>query len=229
MIDDPQWVLVWSTMALAIVTFILAFVALFQDQLRERMRSPRLDVTIEMSPPDCHMIVVAVSGVTANALYLRLRVWNRGDIPAKDVEVFAAQLRRRDPSQKWQVAGTFLPMNLLWSHMGKMTHLPMLSPGTFKHCDFAHVIDPAKRPTTIEDNPNLNLTSNQTSMRFDVMVYPNHKGDIVEPGNYELDLVLAGSNCRPTHHVAVIELTGTWHSNEVHMLGSGVGVTIRRA
>ena len=231
--DVAGWVLASSTAALAVCTFLLAGIALFQDQLREWLRRPHLTASIDMAPPDCHMITLGIGPAAIDTFYMRIRVMNDGDVPARDVEVFAAE-SRIDQSGHWKPLTTFLPMNLVWSHMWAQAgrpviYFPMISPHMFKHCDLANIIDPARRAGHIEENPALGLSPMQTSARFNVMVYPNHKGEIVGPGRYQLDLVVAASNARPTRFVAEINLTGNWYANESQMLASGVSATIHPA
>jgi hypothetical protein len=231
--DVAEWVLAGGTIALAVCTLLLGAIALFQDQLHEWLRRPELVASINMAPPDCHMITLGTGPSAIATFYMRIRVRNDGHVPAKDVEVFAAELRI-DQSGQWTPLTSFLPMNLVWSHMqapGRppVIYFPMISPHMYKHCDLANIIDPARRAGHIEENPGLRLSPTQTSARFNVMVYPNHKGEIVGPGRYQLDLVVAASNAQPTRFVAEINLTGNWYANESQMLASGVSATIHPA
>lgn len=219
----------WFLAAMAFGTLLVAGVALFQDRLRQLVWHPNLRVSIIMEPPDCHMITLGTGPGAIDTFYLRLRVENDGNVVARDVEVYAAELRMLNQSNQWSRLGTFLPMNLLWSHMGQVTHYPLLAPGTARHCDLANVIDPARRAGHLEENPSLGLSAKQTSMRLNVMVYPNHKGEIVGPGQYQLDIVVAASNGRPRQYSIDLNLSGTWHSNEAQMLTSGVGASVREA
>jgi len=231
--DTAEWALVWVTLMMAVATLALAAVALFQDQWREWLRKPELTASIKVEPPDCHMITLGTGPSAVANFYMRIQVGNDGGVPAKDVEVFAAELRI-DQSGDWKRLTTFLPMNLVWSHMqsqGKppVIYYPMISPHMSKHCDLANIVDPARRAGSIEENPALGLTPTQTSARFNVMVYPNHKGEIVGPGRYQIDLVVAASNARPKRFVAEIHLAGNWYANESQMLAAGVSATIHPA
>ena len=66
----------------------------------------------------------------------------------------------------------------------------------------------------------------QTSLAFDLVALPHHKGHIVGPGEYELDVLVAAENARPSKRTINIRLSGTWYSDEAKMLHAGVGVTV---
>ena len=95
-----------------------------------------------------------------------------------------------------------------------------------KHCDVGHIADPARRDMLREDAPRLALTNQQTSLAFDLMAAPNHKGHIVGPGEYQLDILVAAENARPIKRTIAISLRGTWNPDETIMLRDGVGVTM---
>ena len=58
------------------------------------------------------------------------------------------------------------------------------------------------------------------------MVAPNHKGHIVGPGEYQLDIRIAAENALPINQTVAISLRGTWYPDETTMLRDGVGVTV---
>jgi hypothetical protein len=58
---------------------------------------------------------------------------------------------------------------------------------------------PARRrhPLLRGDAPGMALTDQQTSLAFDLMAAPNHRGHVVGPGEYQLDIRVAAENARP--------------------------------
>ena len=122
-------------------------------------------------------------------------------------------------------------MNLKWSDLGEI-YFPVIGAGMGKHCDLAHIIDPAQRAGRSqaefrgENNPQLNLTAQQCAFSFDLMVAPNHRGHIVGPGRYRIEVVVAAQNARPEPHTFEINLSGPWYPNEADMLRDGVGVQV---
>src|SRR2546425_8249870 len=95
-----------------------------------------------------------------------------------------------------------------------------------KHCDVGHIADPARRDMLREDAPRLALTNQQTSLAIDLMVAPNHKGHIVGPGEYQLDILVAAENATPVPRTIQIRLLGPWYPDEQRMFRDGVGIAV---
>ncbi|MBE3139809.1 MAG: hypothetical protein IMZ53_04400, partial [Thermoplasmata archaeon] len=153
----PLWVTAYATICLAIVTFLLALVAAFQDRIRGWIMRPRLQVSAKMSPPDCHKTKIATGQpgfglMEADCYYFRLRVSNQGNYPATNVEVYASELYRLADDGSWSKVDHFLPMNFKWSHLGQPA-MPIIHRGMDKLCDIGHIIDPSKRPHFVFDQP----------------------------------------------------------------------------
>jgi hypothetical protein len=116
-------------------------------------------------------------------------------------------------------------MNLKWCNI-RAIYFPTISPEMGKHCDVGHIVDPAYRHLLHEDAPTQALTSQQASLAFDLMVAPNHRGHIIGPGEYRLDILVAAENVRPIKRTIAISLRGIWDADETRMWRDGVGVTI---
>jgi hypothetical protein len=116
-------------------------------------------------------------------------------------------------------------MNLAWANL-KTMYMPLIPPQTGKHCDLGHVPDPAHRATLGEENRALGLTPAETSLTFDLVASPNHRGHIVGSGRYQLDVVAAAENAAPKRETIDIRLGGPWYADWQRMLRDGVGVHI---
>jgi hypothetical protein len=116
-------------------------------------------------------------------------------------------------------------MNLKWANLGAI-YFPRIAPEMGKHCDIAHITDPARRHLLQEDRPALTLTPQQSSMAFDLMAAPNHRAHIVGPGEYQLGILIAADNVRPKRGLVTINLLGPWYTDETTMLRDGVGITV---
>jgi hypothetical protein len=207
-------------------TLVLAAVAVFQETIRSWFYHPRFRVSIKTEPPDCVAVPFIQNGTfVADLIYLRLWVENCGNAPARNVEVYARILKRQRIDGTWEKVNLFPPMNLKWANIGNI-FFPRISPEMGKHCDIGHIVDPSRRHLLNEDSPKLDLTDLQTSLAFDLMVAPNHKGHIIGPGNYQLQIIVAAENARPTKKTILIILQGTWYANETKMLQDGVGLSI---
>jgi hypothetical protein len=222
----------WATVGLAAGTLVLALVAIFPDTVRRWFYRPNLEVSIQTQPPDCVAVPITITrpaGQTdVNAFYLRLWVKNTGNTTAKTVEVYAEELLRRRADDTWESVKAFPPMNLPWSYIHSI-YFGNIVPETGKHCDLGHIVDPARRAGSLphEENPRLGLSDRETSLSFDVVAPPNHKGHIVGPGEYRLRILIAAENVRrPAHETVSISLKGGWFADETQMSRDGVGVTI---
>ena len=199
----------------AIGTFLVVVVALFQDWIRTQWNRTKLKLTIKMEPPDCHLIrLTDQSGhISINSIYLRIRVQNLGAKSAENVEVMITDLWKIEAGGKSRMQ-TFLPMNLLWSHYG--TRSENIPDGVFKHCDLGSV-----RPTA-GHNP-------IAVMKFDTAVQPNQVSggvtpNIVGAGKYEFELVATANNAKPDTSLWQFEFDGTWLDSETLMLGEHIKI-----
>jgi hypothetical protein len=206
----------------------LAAVAVFQEPIRNWVRRPSFQPSVETKPPDCSAIPITTLGgqFLADSVYLRLWVKNVGKATAVNAEVYAQELRLLREDKTWERIRTFTPMNLKWTNIN-IIYFPRIAPDMGKHCDIGHIVDPARRhDISSEDAPSLGLTNQQTSLTFDLMTAPNNKGHIIGPGEYELDILLAAENAHPVKRTIRISLPGTWYRDEARMLRDGIGVSI---
>jgi hypothetical protein len=119
-------------------------------------------------------------------------------------------------------------MNLKWSWFGPMVHYPIINPGTGRHCDIGHIIEPSSRSRFAdEENPNLPLEPDRVRLAFELIFKPNNRSYIVESGNYRLIIDVGAQNARPKEFTVEINLDGHWYSEEARMLSDGVGIQVR--
>jgi hypothetical protein len=188
-------------------TVLAVFVALFKDELIRIWRKPRLDVVLSLSSPHSHKTIMDLrtnSAIAASAECYYLRAWieNKGKVRAEQVQVFMAQLSRKGADGLFREVKEFLPMNLKWSYTGDV-FTPGISPSIGRHCDFAHIIDPAFRKAFGEDC----------------------KGDLIPPGTYLIKLRVAGSNTsKPVNKEYEMVITGNWFSDESRMFSEGISI-----
>jgi hypothetical protein len=229
--SSAEWATAIGTIALAVMTFLAVLAAVFQDRIRSWIWRPELDLRILPQPPDCLKIPMTwptQGGMSqADCYYLRVQVDNMGHQAAKKVELFLGEILEKTPSG-FARRQTFLPLNLLWANFREPTmFLDHLSPHVPKHCDVAHIIDPAAR-TSIpgEDNPALGLISQQTALSLDLVVKPNTFSYLLPPGTYRLKLVLGAANAQPVTRWVEIVHSGQWFSNEQQMLSTGLQIRL---
>jgi len=222
----------WAAIAgglMAFGTLVLAAVALFQDTVRGWFYHPRFRVSIKTEPPDCVAVPFTKpdGSFVADSIYLGLWVENVGNATARNAEVYANALQRQRADGGWERVAAFPPMNLKWAHLNNI-YFPSIAPRMGKHCNIGHIVDPACRHLLNEEAPRLNLTDQQTSLAFEVVAAPNHRGHIVGPGEYRLETLVAAENARPLRETIEISVRGKWYQDETQMLRDGVGVRLSR-
>ena len=227
-----DWLTAIGTVTLAVLTLILAVVAIFQDKIRSWLVRPKLDVSIEVRPPDCQKIRLHPDPdnreAFADAYYLRLKVKNQGNQQAEVVEVFATKLCKQQADGEFREVDTFLPMNLVWAHTNQV-FFPSISPDMYKHCNLAHILDPGKRIDFSRQGEDAiwdGIPRENTILSFDTMVRSHTLGHLVPYGKYQLTIIVAAANSKPVKKNLEISLSGNWYNEEQQMLRDGIGVKV---
>lgn len=218
---------VWVGSAL---TFLAILVALFKEELQRFFRRPVLDVSVKIQPPDCHISWTTYHDPKTETVlagghcyYLRLWVHNKGNLTATNVQVFAAKLLRETVSKKLIEVGNFLPMNLKWAHT-KEIFRGRIAPKMGRHCDLGHIADPRLKHIHKETRPD--VPDDKTVLFLDLEVSPNTLIHLLQPGNYDLELIIAADNTPPVNKVVKIMHSGDWFDDEKEMFKKGVGLIL---
>ena len=201
----------------AIGTLLLAFIAVFQDRIRTRLRSPKLDCTIELKPPDCHRTVMSGGNFSCFAFYYLFKIGNKGNISAKNVEVIISDVSKKEGNEFKSVDG-FFPDNLKWSFIGPKIYCDYISPDTFKHCNLGHIIDPDFRAKLSgENNAELPVDAKEAIFCFDVNFRSNKLSYLVSPGTYKFTITIGCENAKSRKKNYIIEISGKWFEDESRM------------
>lgn len=235
-------IVIWLAHHQAIATWLEAIgvtaavaVALFQERIRRWAYHPALKVTASTDAPDFVQIEIdKYQGRlvnTAMSYYMRMFVANDGNDTARNVEVDAQGLRRRNNDASWERVKEFPPMNFVWSNSPPPEQsyvdrifLRLLPAKTAKPCDIGHMIDPKKRADFGEAS--LSTKPGEASFTFELVRAPNNKGHIVGPGTYRLNIVVAAENSNPLERSVEITVPSSWSDDEDTMKKSGVAVRV---
>lgn len=228
----------------AIGSIIAALVALgtvlYFEIWKPRRDHPELDISISMAPPDCLKSPMSSQSISestierveeivvADSYLLRFRVTNNGNAKAESVEVFASNLSKQHADGSFKKVTSFLPMNLQWDNHPDI-FMPMISPGMYKHCKLAHIIDPSRRghfSKLGEAGHRPAVSSDETVLSFDTVRKTYALSHLQPPGLYRLTVLIAASNARPVARHLEINLTGKWFDDDSEMLEKGVGVRV---
>jgi hypothetical protein len=187
-------------------------------------------------PPDCVQIPYVeysqqagqIARRQATSYYMRILVKNTGNVTARNVEVYAKALKQ-ERNSRWEPIEDFPPMNLVWSnsppepHFTERTYLPFLSPGSSRHCDVAHVVDPSRKQLFESE---FKPESPPVTMTFDLIAKPLHFGHIVGPGKYRLTIEVAAENFDVLTRVVEISFDGTWMPKAFDMFGYHLRISV---
>lgn len=238
-VTDPATLTAWATMGLAGATLVIAVVAVFQDWIRGLIWKANLEILpIKVVPPDCHKIPVGHTLIhwhenvryedrrEADSYYFRIRIKNKGNVPAKLVEVFAESLTRRRQDGTFETVSSFLPMNLVWAHINQV-YYPLIPAKTSRLCAFGHIVDPDKRSEFPEEtNPRLEVQDGEAIFSLDLMTKPNSYSHLIRKGVYRLTLSVAAENSEHISRVVELNFPGTWEQDEDSMLANGIDIKL---
>jgi hypothetical protein len=212
----PGWV------ALAAIATVAAVIVALLAGFGWFSPRARLEVIVDSGPPG-KIRIRSVSGPASfTSYYCRLRIVNHGAGVAEGVEVQMLQLRKRDASKAMVLDPVFLPLDLKWSFDQQQG--PRLLPGVHRFCDLVHVDD-----WTTEGKDQIN----KPTLIFHSSMYPAFPNNLragewptlKPPGDYELEIGVAGVNAKTIRRTISIQFSGTWYDgyeDEAEMFANGL-------
>jgi hypothetical protein len=202
----------WSgwTALTGIATFLAVAAALalgvWGDELRRLGRQPRLSLTLVPIPDHFQKFLTGAGPVYT----VRISVTNEGDRPARNVEVWAQELKVELQPGVFVRDPVFMAMNLIRTHVGG-TVTPVVHPGIPKPYDVGKVV-----------NEDLSRQAGRKRLLFELStevgpelvqpaglkggLYPSWK----PPGTYRLTLAIAADGIDVVQRVVEIRWTGQW-------------------
>lgn len=206
----------WVNISFAIITLLAVIVALFQERIRIFWNMAKLDMEINLKPPDCHQIALSNPSTgqnVGNAIYIRILVNHIKGSAGENVEIIPIRFWKIKDSKK-EVLEHFLPISLVWSHFQPRQNTIRIPVGLFRHCDFGY----------FRKNP----TNNQAVLFLDTMVQPNPVANnkipnIIEPGKYCFELLLSGDNVKSFRKKWILEFKN-WSDDENEMLTNNIKI-----
>jgi len=227
-----------SNWFVAFGTILLAIIAIFQDRIRSWFWKPKLDCSIELKPPDCHRTITKTSGGSKQfeffSYYLRFKIWNKGNISAKNVEVLITELLKKE-GNSYRIVEAFTPDNLLWSTLQNewpyyftnqfKIYCDYLSPNTYKYSNLGHIHDPKYRQNLKgEWNPKLPVSPEETIFSFDINFKSNALYYLISPGIYQIEIKVGCENGITISKRYRLNIKGKWSEDEIRMLNEGFDI-----
>jgi hypothetical protein len=208
---------------------LASFVALFGEAVRNWIWRPNLTVSYVPGLDYCeYATVMGIANgriISANCHYFRLLISNTGPRRAEKVEVLVTNLRKQQPDGSRPVLRRY-SMNLRWTHIGTSI-LDGISSHMERFCDIGHSLCPQDRAAFPVPSEHLSTVAADTAiLSLDVEVQANRPVHLLEPGTYELGLLICAANHRPIRKLLEIDITGAWSDNVDRMVNDGIRIRL---
>ncbi len=204
----------WWTAIGTIILGAAAFAALFLQDIISRLYSQtRLNSSIRVAPPDCHMIQTQGMGYVH---YVRMKVENIGKHVAQNVEVMIDTCWRIHENGTREEVKTFLPMNLKWSHYGGVVTMPRILSKHFRHCDIGFVGKYGGSRPEVQFHVDTVVDPNSVAGG----IYPN----LLPPGKYQFNLLIGADNVPTYEQSYQVSFTGTFYTTEEEMFSKSLSI-----
>lgn len=212
------WFGVLATFLGVFVTLLAVIVALFKEEIVKLWRRPILKARLSLNPQDCHkmpLIHKKTKLQIGEGYYFRIWVENAGLKRAYQVQVFAAELKRKHADGYFQKVESFLPMNLKWSHYENKIFAEGISPKMGQHCTlgFIRALDGCCDKTKCD-----------FKFELETEVVPSTRSNEFGKGEYQLLLRIGASNCAPLEKIFQLNFKGKWYDDENDMFSDGIGI-----
>jgi hypothetical protein len=234
----------WVAVGLGIFLVLVLLWLFYGKKLLAWLRRPKLEVKMDMSPPDCVRKTLAMFDEVsqefigeADSYCVRFRVLNRGRIPATNIEVYCLRIMKDYGGGEYERLEGCTPINLLWeSDLAEdRVYYPSLYKGQGGTCRLGHVIRPRDKYWRPGTGPEyLGVEPGATVFTMDSTLSGTKRPDsltyLVPPevnlpeGSYVLDLMVSADNARPEPVRIEVDLDGRWYSDAESMWGRGLSV-----
>jgi len=219
---SADWFVALATFLGVLVTLLAVLVALFKEEIVKLWRRPILKARLSLNPQDCHKMPLMPKN-TKTGSYLQIgecycfRIWveNTGLKRAYQVQVFAAELKRKHADGYFKKVESFLPMNLKWSHYENKIFAEGISPKMGQHCTLGLI-------RALDGS--CDKTKSDFKFELETEVVPSTRSNEFGKGEYQLLLRIGASNCAPLEKIFQINFKGKWYDDENEMFSDGIGI-----
>ena len=216
---------------------------MFGEWLKTLFFKPNLELIYDHHWPDAIKIPLnwnKVKPLTENdglhgtgvCYFFRFRVKNKGNRPAKNIEVLITKIEKQNVDKSFQTYKTFIPLNLGWSNTQSSIYMPAIYPDLEKYCDLGLILHPQQKELdeTIRfaqssECDETVLSNIVFSLSF--AVKPNViESFMLQPGTYKIEASAVASNstiCKKTFELTFID---QWFDEPTEMLSQGIGLKL---
>ena len=210
----------WKDLLSYVWIIPITIVALFQEEMRKRLFTPKIELEFKLSGPYCLKTKVWVKTSPNSdvhempAYYFRFRVKNTGQMQAKLCECVIEELWLMEKNE-WKQDLTFQPINLNWSNgksRGEFLNVNPQCPGWF--CDLVSV-EKGHYYEVENPLPGKQRTELRTNLVFGYMQpFPNSQYYILKQNvRHRMRVAIYSENASPVKHIFEINWSGVWNDN----------------
>jgi hypothetical protein len=212
--DISNWVLIGTTLFLGII-------AIWGDQIKRLIFSPKIAVSFEETPPYCHKTSyrstsIGLGEVNEPVFFFRFRVDNIGASKLKNCEVKLDQLWIYNSAGKPQKFSGWNEVSLVWAS-GRRSIID-LDPHRKGYCNIGHIA--SKRYQELHEQNFIDLPgSHEKQLRFffELAEIPYSQPNCLLFGKYAIKLMIYAENAPPRELWFEISWSAKWQDNETEM------------
>jgi hypothetical protein len=185
----------WSPFAGFVAGFLTA---VFAEPLRQWLWRPALNMEFKKANHFLTKTPARIQSVEYEALYVRVKVINRGSHIAKSCRPYLVAIDRLGPSGTWDPTDYCESLQLAWSARGDERFTPLDLPK-----DVPHFIDV------------LSTNSLDHNLVPEIVVVPfRYEQLFTAPGEYRFTVLVAGDGVKPASMSIAVKWTGQWDKVE---------------
>lgn len=231
MMQISDWVLIWSTITLAVTALIAPHV---YDWVKRKWFAPKLEIEFSHEPPYCHktklkapkVLVINNNKSTGlpskvpgfSAYYCRFIVHNKGKSQSKLCEAILEELWIADSAGVFHKDENFSPVNLNWVGFKEQPYIN-INPGRRIFCDIGHLSSPEYQKRFELSQYAMISEEDQQKLKFffDLLIKYFAQWDSLVPGNYKIKVVIYSENAPKCEKIFQITWSGEWKDKEEEM------------
>ena len=212
-VSISDWVLIATTLLLAIVAFIAPYII---EKWKYKFYSAKLNFKFSHNPPDCHKTEMRGENVRFSVYYFRFRVVNTGKLQAEQCEVVLEKIYKENSAGQYREIEGLSPVSLKWSGTQNEKYFT-IQPGREFFCDIGRIQHPDYEPESAY-HAITEQEKKQNKFFFELPERFYSQWDCLVPGKYKIDIAIYSKNAKKTMRTFELVWSGIWKDDEVAML-----------
>lgn len=219
-IGTSDWVLIGSTLCLAIVALLTPALSEF---VKRELFKPILKINFRLAPPVCHKTTYNLDSQKP-VYFFRFEVENIGKTLCRNVENSLENVWIFNSASQPIKVRDFTPINLKWS-LNYTIIQQNINTGKRIYCNIGHL--PTKEIQEINRrliNP-VGYKGNDLRLELDLLINLNAQLNCLPPGIYILEVKTYSENCKTLYNYLQISWSGIW-SDDIDVMFQELVITV---